>query len=263
MALLPALAYGFATTFKPRDLARCFAGAHLRQSKTQIIAEYGPNSLAVGYDFGALVFINVGGEERARVIGRITETVARDEPHPPLEEDFLVEVREGAPAHGEVRFDRVVVPDLTPQVIDVISMLLAQSVAIDYYEEDLQEILAALDRRSDSMARTGRVAGSSRQIIRFVGSAINTKNQIITALALLDSPAVTWESESLDRLYRALRTMLEIEDRFRALEYKLRTIQDSLELLADLAATRRSHALEATIIALIVFEIALTLIEKL
>lgn len=263
MTVLPALAYGFATTFKPRDLARCFAGATVRQSKTQIVSEYGPNSLVVGYDFGALVFINVGGEERARVIGRIMETVARDEPHPPLEEDFPIEIREGASPGAEVRFDRVIVPALTPQIIDVITLLLAQSVAIDYYEEDLQQILAALGRRSDSMARTGRVVGSTREVIRFVGSAISTKNQIISALALLDSPAVAWESEPVDRLYRAFRNMLEIDDRFRALEYKLRTIQESLELLADLAATRRSHALEITIIALIVVEIVLTLIEQL
>src|SRR5262245_44969755 len=167
MPVLPALAYGFATTFKMRDLAPCFAGAKIRQAKSQIVAEYGPDRLAVGFDFGAIVFINVPGEERTRAIGTILSKVAIDEPHPPLEEDFLVEIKEGAPTQGEVRFDRVAVPALDPATLDVIAILLAQSVAIDYYEEDLQEILASLDRRTDLMAKTGRLQGSTREITRF------------------------------------------------------------------------------------------------
>ncbi|MBI4510921.1 MAG: RMD1 family protein, partial [Deltaproteobacteria bacterium] len=90
----------------------------------------------------------------------------------------------------------------------------------------------------------------------------DTKNQIIAALAVLDKPAVTWESESLDRLYRDLRLMLEIDDRFRALEYKLRTIQETLELFLEMSQTRRMIFLEATIVVLIVVELLLTLLEK-
>lgn len=261
MPPLPALVYGFATTFKMRDLAPCFAGASVRQSKTQIVAEYGQDRIAVGFDFGALVFINVPGEERTRVIGTILSKVTTDEPHPPLEEDFLIEIKPTAPPQGEVRFDRVAVPVLDAPTVDVIAILLAQSVAIDYYEEDLQEILAALDRRTDVMAKSGRLQGSQREITRFVGSSIATKNQILAALALLDKPSVTWESEALDRLYRDFRAMLEIDDRYKALMAKLVTIQETFELFLELIGTRRSHQMELTIILLIVFEIVMTLVR--
>ena len=46
-----------------------------------------------------------------------------------------------------MRFERVVVPALGPGVVDVVTLLLAQSVAIDYYEEDLKAILRDLDQR--------------------------------------------------------------------------------------------------------------------
>jgi len=113
------------------------------------------------------------------------------------------------------------------------------------------------------MARTGRLPGSIRDLTRFVGSSISTKNQIIAAMAVLDKPAATWESEQLDRLHRELRDMLEIGERFRALDFKLRTIQETLELFLDLANTRRALWLESTIVILIVFEIALALVGKL
>jgi uncharacterized Rmd1/YagE family protein len=260
MAVLQALAYGFATTFKLRDVAPCFTGATLRPSKTQIAADYGDDRVAVAFDFGAVVFVNVPAEERTRVLGSLTRTVATDEPHPPLEEDFLVELRDAPPA---VRFDRVIVPALDAATVDIVTLLLAQSVSIDYYEEDLRAILGDLDRRTERMARRGRLPGSPRDLVRFVGGSVATKNQIIAALAVLDKPAATWESERLDKLYRELREMLEIDDRFRALEYKLRTIQETLELFLDLNNTRRGLILEATIVLLIVFEIVLALLGKL
>jgi uncharacterized Rmd1/YagE family protein len=260
MAVLQALAYGFATTFKMRDLARCFTGATIRTAKSQIVADYGEDRLAVGFDFGAIVFVNLPAEERTRVLGTVTSKVAIDEPHPPLEEDFLIEIKDGPPA---VRFDRVIIPALDAPSADVITLLLAQSVVIDYYEEDLQDIIADLDRRTDKMALSGRLPGSPRDLTRFVAKAISTKNQIIAALSVLDKPAATWESERLDKLYRELREMLEIDDRFKALEYKLRTIQETLELFLDLNHTRRALLLETTIVVLIVCELALALLGKL
>jgi uncharacterized Rmd1/YagE family protein len=256
------LAYGFATTFKMRDVATCFVGAKIRQAKTQVVATYAPDRVAVAFDFGAIVFVNVQAEERARVIGAVLARVATDEPHAPLEEDFLIEVREDAPPAGEVRFDRVIVPALDPPIIEIITLLVAQSVAIDYYEEDLQEIIATLDRRTDRMAKTGRLHGSTREINRFVGSSIGTKNQIIAALAVLDKPVATWEAETLDHLYRALHAMLEIEDRFRALEYKLRTIQETLELFLDITQTRRALILEMTVVVLIIFELVVAIVLR-
>jgi uncharacterized Rmd1/YagE family protein len=260
MALLQALVYGFATTFKVRDLARCFTGATLRQAKAEIVADYGNDRVAVGFDFGAIAFINVPAEERTRVLGTVVAKVATDEPHPPLEEDFLVEIQPGVTP--TVHFDRVIVPALDAAVIDILALLLAQSVSIDYYDEDLAEILAAIDHRTDRIARTGRLFGSPRELTRFVGATLSTKNQIIAALAVLDKPAVTWESETLDSLYRDLRAMLEIDERFRALEYKMRTIQDTLELFLDLGNTRRSQVLELVVIALIFIEVALAVLWR-
>jgi uncharacterized Rmd1/YagE family protein len=262
MALLPAIAYGFAQTFRPRDLASCFAGARVRTTKRDVVAEYDHSGFAVAYDFGAVVFINVSAEERARVIGTILSRVATEEPHPPLDEEFAVELKEGAPPHGEVRFDRVIVPVLDGPRIDVIGILLAQSVAIDYYEEDLQEVMRDLDRRTGAMARSGAVSGSGKELTRFVASTLDTKNQIIAALAVLDKPAVTWDSEPLDRLYRDLRSMLEIDDRFRAVEHKLRAVQDTIEVFLELHTNRRAHQLEVTIVLLILFEIVWAIVEK-
>ena len=263
MPVLQALAYGYEQMFKIKDLARCFTGAKVRVTKNEVLAEYGPDRYAVGFDFGAIVFVNLPAEERTRVLAEIRATVATREPHPPLEEEFGIEIREGAPPHGEVRFERVIVPKLDVPKVEIITLLLAQSVAIDYYDEDLIEILGHVNARTEAMAERGRIPGSQREVTRFVGSALATKNQIIAALSVFDKPAATWESESLDRLHRDLRAMLEIDDRVRACEYKLRTIQDALEIFLNVMNTRRSLFLETAIVVLILIEIILPIVKSL
>ncbi len=259
MALLPVHAYGFASQFRLRELVNCFVGARLRQSKTQIVAEYAPDRFALAFDLGAIVFVNVSAEERTRVLGEVRRRFT-DEPHAPLEEEFLIEILPNTPPEGRVAFDRVILAEISPPAIELISLLLAQSVAIDYYEEDLQEILVTLDKHIDFVADKGCIPGSRSDLTRFVARTLATKNQIIAALAVLDKPAVTWEKETLDRLYRALREMLEIDERFRSLEYKLRTIQESLELFLDMQQTRHGHVLETIIVVLIVAEILMALL---
>jgi uncharacterized Rmd1/YagE family protein len=263
MALLPIHAYGFASQFRLRELSTCFVGARLRQSKTQVVAEYAPDRFALGFDFGAIVFVNVSAEERTRVLGEVRRRVATDEPHAPLEEEFLIEIAPTTSPEGKVTFDRIILNEISAPSIELIALLVAQSVAIDYYEEDLQEILATLDKHIDFVADKGRIPGSRGDLTRFVARTLATKNQIIAALAVLDKPAVTWEKETLDRLYRAVREMLEIDERFRSLEYKLRTIQESLELFLDMQQTRHGHVLETIVVLLILLEIVMALLAKL
>ncbi len=132
-------AYSFASRFVLKDVAACFPlppGATAGSTKTQLVIAWQPRcGRYYAYDFGALVFVNVPEETRLDVLARVVKSHPR-EPHPPLHEDFLVEVRPGSQIEIAMAFDRVVVPELGPSTLEVIGMVLAQSVSIDYYDED-------------------------------------------------------------------------------------------------------------------------------
>jgi uncharacterized Rmd1/YagE family protein len=74
---------------------------------------------------------------------------------------------------------------------------------------------------------------------------------------LFDKPDATWENEQLDRLWSSLRKMLELDDRYRALDAKLRMFQDNLVLLVDLARARSTFFLEFAVVVLIACEMAI------
>jgi uncharacterized Rmd1/YagE family protein len=253
-------AYGFAATFKLRELLPLFAGlAAETRMKERLLAVFrddaGVESYALCYDFGAVVFVGVAVEQQKALIDALRRRIP-EEPHPPLTESFLIET--GGAGTIEVRFDRVVVKTLTVEIVDIVALILAQSVAMDYYARDVEEIEVETDRIADGLRRTGRVPGRVRSLVQFIGLCIATRNDVISTLALFDKPDATWENEELDRLWNNLYHMLELDDRYQALEAKLRMFQDNLLVLVDLTRQRANLFLEATIVILIVLEILIT-----
>jgi uncharacterized Rmd1/YagE family protein len=244
-------AYALAATFRLKELVPLFEGADVKLAKDELTATYPDGSTAIGYDFGSVVFFG-GDGYRERTVQAITRRLD-GEPHPPLTEELPVVVEPGARA--EVHFDRVVVGELTPAVMGVIALLIAQSVAMDYYDEDVEDILDRSGSITRDLATRGRMRGRVTDLIKFIGSCIQTKNGVIETLALFDKPDATWEQELIDRLYVRLREVLEIEDRFRTLEYKLRMIQENLVLLVDLSRQRHTIFLETVVLLLILFEV--------
>ena len=244
-------AYAFAATFRLRELIPCFPGAEVELVVDELHVRYPDGTLALVYDFGALVVFGGEGrrEEIAQAVGQRDGGASK-----PFTEDFLVVVDPEAPPGGEVRFDRVVVRELSPGVQVVVALLVAQSAAMDYYGDDVASVLDRTGAITRDLQIHGRFRGRIKEITRFIGTCIQTRNAVIETLALFDKPDITWEVEHLDKLYVRLREVLEIEDRFRNLEYRLRMIQDNLVLLVDLSRQRQTIYLEVVVVLLILFE---------
>ena len=120
---------------------------------------------------------------------------------------------------------------------------------------------ARTGRLVDRLESRGTVAWQTRPLHRFIGEAISTRTEVLAVLHLLDKPDETWEDPAMDRIYDDLRAEFDLGDRFTALELKLRSVQESLELLLDVARDRRLVLLEVAIVVLIVVEVVLSLIR--
>jgi len=251
--LLPIHAYAFAATFKLRDLAAAFEqlGPAQQEKDRLLIGGAGGERFALAFDFGAIVFVGLDEDARKRTIERVLACLP-PEPNPPLTESFLIEVAEVAAP--EVRFDRVIVREVTVPIIDVVAEVIAQSVAMDYYAKDVDEIEAQFDEIVAVLRARARTPPVGR-LTKFIGVCIAVRNDVISTLALFDKPDDTWENEQLDRLWDSLRHMLELDDRYRGLEAKLRLFQENLVVLVDLARQRHTLALEWTVAFLIALEL--------
>ncbi|NUP09950.1 MAG: RMD1 family protein [Polyangiaceae bacterium] len=257
---LPIEAYSFEAHFDLKKVIGWLPDLDFDVRKTDLVARLDGGRVFV-FDFGALVFVDLERRQIETVVAAVSARLPR-EPHPPLREDFKICV--GGPRKEPfVSAGTVTVPRLSTLVLECIATVHAQSVAIDYYDEDLESILARVEVIANEIALTGRLRTSRGELAKFVASSIASQVEMIHSMSLLDKPDFTWDDEEAERLYDVLRHHLEIHERYRALERKLETIRESLSQFLEMNATRRALFLEATVVVLILIEIILGLVEML
>ncbi len=257
---LEVAAFAIASTVPIKQLDGIFPPEpeRARVTKASLVLRYGEHSWAVAHDFGVMVFIGVAEAERQRVMHKLLST-CQHETRPPLVESFLVELRPGSTPCA--LFDRVVLAELDIKSVELVAQIIGQSMGMEYYEDNVDQLVTQLEEASRRLAETGRVSGRSRELLALIGRGMTTRTQVVHTLALLDAPALAWDDEALDRLYRDLRLAFAIEDRYRTLDQKLRMIQDNLEILVDLAQHKRSALLETAVLALIALELVLAFVR--
>lgn len=235
-------AYHLAEALKLKEVAKLFDLKPLQLNPTKLVYELGTDSYCLLYNFGSVVFFNVAEEVQQTTLNRLKEAVQGDAA-PVTSDEFLFEVERRA--KNTVTFDKVMVDKRSREKIEIIALVLAQSTALEYFEYKVEDILNRIET----------VRG--KKIEQFIGMVMATKQKLIATLSLLEKPEETWENKILDDLHREATLMFELKDRFRALDYKLKMIQENLELLASLSMNRQMLILEAAIVALFVIDIFL------
>ena len=252
---------------KLKDLREKFSRPPSEFSNYEMIVRYSADSYLFVYNYGSVVFFNVPEDLQERELSNIHEYRVPAEAGRATDV-FLLEVKESGHSTSQdqipqsrVFFDRVVISTLSYEIIKIVSMLLAESTALEYYEVLIEDLLVRTNKYSKILKHQGKMLESTEDLIKFIGLCLDTKQEIISNLYIVDSPDETWENVELDRMHQELKTMMEIDVRYRALEYKIKIIQESVDVIVDLSKSKRETLLEVIIILLITFEIVLSIIK--
>ena len=171
--------------------------------------------------------------------------------------DESLTVRELEGADADIQDGELVVATLTFEGTSVVAMTMAQSAAMDYYDRIVDEMFVKTDRLVERVERAGRAPLTTKPLHQFIGAAIGTRNEVLSILHMLDKPEAVWTDSAADRIYHVLRAEFDLSDRYQALEHKLRSVQEAMELVLDMARDYRLVLLEVTIVLLFLIEIAL------
>ena len=211
------------------------------------------------YPFGAVVFFDVAPEVREselKRLGRIRPGLTKAQV---LNEELSV--RERADARPEIEGGVLVVDALTFERASVVALTVAQSAAMDYYESIVDQMFITTDKLAGELEKAGTMPMRTRHLAKFIGATMSTRSEVLSILHLLDRPDAVWDDAGADRIYEKLRSEFDLVDRYQSLELKLRAVQDTLEIITDVARDRRLFLLEATVVLLILMEIVLSLIR--
>lgn len=211
-------------------------------------------------NYGVIVLSGYLQEEMKARIAAL-KPYLKDPAAMPLRDEFQIRVDPGKETSFE--FAEAVVGRLTPQVVRVAMLNLAQSVALDYYHDVSENLLTEIKGFANQLERSGKLKASRNNMHRFLGKALNTQNDIAENIYIFDAPDLTWEDEYLDKLHRGLMKYFDLRVRFSEIEYTLRIIENNLTVFREIIHQRESNLLEFIIILLILVEVFDLIITKL
>jgi required for meiotic nuclear division protein 1 len=251
-------ALAFIENFSLKELAQHFPEA--KRVHQQLSYPAAGGGVVFLFSFGVVIFFDVGqaGREGELLRLRRAPSVMRDAQV--ISEEFTV--REQSGARPSVVEDGVLVVDtLTPERASMVALTVAQSAAMEYYERIVDQMFTDNDAFVQRLEKRGNISVFTAKLQRFIGAAISTRSEVISVLHLLDKPDVVWDDPGAERIYEELRSQFDLVDRYQSLELKLRSVQESLSLLTDIARDRRLVFLEASVILLILVEIVVSLVR--
>lgn len=208
------------------------------------------------YPFGAVSFFDVAETTREAEITRLHRNRPKLTPAQVLEE---LTVREDAGSVPDVVGGVLVLDRMTFERASVVALTIAQSAAMEYYDRIVEEMFGKTDKLVDRVEKSGTVPLSTRPLHRFIAQAMGTRSEVLSILHLLDKPDALWDDPAVDAIYGQLRAEFDLADRYQAVELKLKSVQEALELVLDMARDRRLVLLEVSVVVLIIMEIALSL----
>lgn len=208
------------------------------------------------FPFGAIVTHDVPPAHRAPMFERLSSVLPKLTTKV-IREEYSVNEQPGAETGvfgGMLRIDK-----LTPARAGIVALTVAQSAAMEYYEQIVDQLFVRTGKLVERLESRGTVAFAVRPLHRFIGEGISTRTEVLAVLHLLDKPDAAWEDSAMDLIYDDLRDEFDLVDRYAALASKLQSIQESLVLVLDVARDRRLVLLEVVIVLLILLEVILSL----
>jgi required for meiotic nuclear division protein 1 len=231
----------------------------LADSSSELLYSFGNERLQYYFNYGVIVFSG-HSEEEIKVAVRAIQPFQKNPNSNWLRDDHEITLKEGEP---EFNFDQLIVSRLDEKVIRIAMFNLAQSVALDHYHGVTENLLTEIRGFSNDLENTGKLSLNRKSMMKFIGKALNTQNDIADNIYIFDAPELVWDDEYLDRLHKGLMKHFDLRVRFSEVEYTLRIIEDNLGVFREISHQRESNMLEYIIIALILVEVLNLIISKL
>jgi required for meiotic nuclear division protein 1 len=229
-------------------------------SSSELFYRFSEDKYLQYFNYGVIVFTGFTEEEMRYGIKTIT-SYQKNPMVTWMRDEFQITVTEGQ--EFNFNFNEVTLGKLDATVIRIAMFNLAQSVALDFYHDVSETLLTEVKVFANHLEQTGKLKIGRKNMLKFIGKALNTQNDIAENIYIFDAPDQVWDDEYLDKLNQGLMKHFDLRVRFSEIEYTLRIIEDNLTVFRELLHQRESALLEYIIILLILVEVFDLFITKL
>lgn len=223
-----------------------------------LILKFGPKKYVSFLRYGVVIFWGLSDLEKEDFINTLDVYLIEKLPNP-LEEDVEVIVSK---KYEGVKDGKIYVHSLDVKKISLISIIIGRSVALDYYEVEVDKVFNNIEGLVKQFTTSKFSVFSHKDLIKKIGFALNVKYSTISKLSFLDKPDTTWEDATLDKLYSVLSTEYELHDRYSILNEKITAMMENFEIILDIINVKKTTFLEAVIVLLFILDIVILVLEK-
>ncbi|KAL0372494.1 UNVERIFIED_CONTAM: Sporulation protein RMD1 [Sesamum calycinum] len=170
------------------------------------------------------------------------------------EKPLLVEDMQGGP-------DYIVLKNLDTDSIRVISSVLGQSIALDYFVSQVDGMVEEFAEINRGMEKTGTFTMDRKKLFQLVGKANSNLADVILKVGLFERSEIAWRDAKYAQILDYLREEYEVTQRFGNLDFKLKFVEHNIHFLQEVLQNRKSDLLEWCIIVLLSIENVISVCE--
>ncbi|MDM5357235.1 RMD1 family protein [Peribacillus sp. ACCC06369] len=213
------------------------------------------------FSFGSIVFINYSHVDEIKVFAAYIRSFEPDIDLVNVDrytDDYSLHFSETE--NIKLTDEYVVVPKYEFFYPELISTVLAKSVALEKTEEQLGKIHDKLEAMIDRLEK-GKLRIGNKELARTTAKIVRHEYNTLAYIMILDKPDITWTSSIAGEFYDSMLDFFELNDRYKILKSKTEILYNIMDGFSNISHSIRGLFVEWIIVILIVFEIVLTILE--
>ncbi|MFC5452898.1 RMD1 family protein [Paenibacillus aestuarii] len=213
------------------------------------------------FSFGSVVFINI---ENVNEITRFLIFIQTFEPgidlHPAEKytDDYSLHIE--TVDSMELTDEYVIVSEYESFYPELISTVLAKSVALERIEEQLGAIQDNLENMIDRLEK-GKLSVSNKELAFTTAKVVRHEYNTLAYIMILDKPDLTWTHSTASEFYDKMMDFFELNDRYKILKSKTDILYHILDGFSNISHSIRGLFVEWIVVILIVIEVVITILQ--
>lgn len=214
------------------------------------------------FSFGSIVFINMPENDMPGLLSYLKTFVPNIDTSGWQTYSDTYELHSENSGKLELKDKFALVPDHEIFYPELVSVILAKSVALEKSEEQLGRILDKLEVIIDRLEK-GKLRIGDRELARTTAKIARHEYNTINYIMILDKPDITWSNSAAAEFYDQLSEFYELNDRFEILTKKTAILSNIVDGFISISHSFRGLFVEWIIVILIIVEVILMVAQLL
>jgi uncharacterized Rmd1/YagE family protein len=220
----------------------------------------GPDEKILVFSFGSIVFVN-STQKHTEMFMNYLKGIKPDidtSQYDKFKDDYALHPSEGedivfTDRYVQIPKDELFYPEL-------ISIVIAKSVALERIEEQLGRILDGIESKIDNLEK-GKLNIGNKELAKTTSSIVRHEYNTIAYIMILDKPDITWINGDAAQFYEMMSEFFELNDRYEVIKSKTEILKSIIDGFSSISHSIRGLFVEWIVVILIVVEVVLMLLD--